>query len=68
MTNGFHTKDIDKSYQICCQFLGKKDTVSKNYKEKGFTWKTSVRSIFFCREQWMEIKITEYLICRQEAF
>ena len=23
---------------------------------------------FFYREQWMEIKITEYVMCRQEAF
>ena len=27
--DGFHTKDIDKSYQIICQFLGKKTTIRK---------------------------------------
>ena len=35
MANGFHFKDIDKLYQICCQFLGKKITIRKtNYKHK----------------------------------
>ena len=29
MADGFHTKEIDKSYQICCQFLGKKITMRK---------------------------------------
>ena len=29
MTNGFHTKDVGKSCQICCQFLGKKITIRK---------------------------------------
>ena len=27
MADGFHTKDIGKSYQICCQFLGEKITI-----------------------------------------
>ena len=42
MVDGFHIKDIDKLYQICCQFLGKKITIRKiNYKhkiEKIFLW------------------------------
>ena len=42
MVDGFHIKDIDKLYQICCQFLGKKITIMKiNYKhkiEKIFLW------------------------------
>ena len=35
MADGFHIKDIDKLYQICCQFLGNKTTIRKtNYKHK----------------------------------
>ena len=35
MADGFHIKDIDKLYQICSQFLGKKTTIRKtNYKHK----------------------------------
>ena len=35
MADGFRIKDIDKIYQICCQFLGKKITMRKtNYKHK----------------------------------
>ena len=29
MADGFHTKDIDKPYQIFSQFLGKKITIRK---------------------------------------
>ena len=35
MADGFHIKDIDKLYQICSQFLGKKITIRKSdYKHK----------------------------------
>ena len=35
MADGFHIKDIDKLYQNCCQFLGKKITIKKtNYKHE----------------------------------
>ena len=29
MADGLHTKDIDKSYQISCQFLGTKNAIRK---------------------------------------
>ena len=35
MADGFHTEDIDRLYQLCCQFLGKKITIrNTNYKHK----------------------------------
>ena len=35
MVDGFHIKDIDKLYQIYCQFLGKKIAIKKtDYKHK----------------------------------
>ena len=34
MADGFHTKDNDKLYQICRQFLGKKITIRKNINTK----------------------------------
>ena len=35
MADEFHTKDIDKLYQICFQFFGKKITIRKTkYKHK----------------------------------
>ena len=34
MADGFHTKDIDKLYQICCQFWGKKITIRKTMNTK----------------------------------
>ena len=34
MAGGFHTKDIDKLYQICCQFLGKENYNKEYYKHK----------------------------------
>ena len=35
VADGFHVKDVDKLYQICCQVLGKKITIRKtNYKHK----------------------------------
>ena len=40
MADGFHTKDIDKSYQICCHFLGKKITIRK-------TINTKLKNIFY---------------------
>ena len=45
MADGFDTKDIDKLYQICCQFLGKKITIRKtNYKHK-------IEKIYFMNTQ-----------------
>ena len=35
MTDGFHTKDIDKSYRICCQFLEKQNYNKENDKHKN---------------------------------
>ena len=34
MTDGFHTKDIDKLCRICCQFLGKENYNKQNHKQK----------------------------------
>ena len=34
MADGFHTKDIGKLDQICCQFLGKKITIRKTINTK----------------------------------
>ena len=44
MADGFHTKDIDKLYQICCQFLGKENYKKENYKHK--TEKISFMNIY----------------------
>ena len=34
MVDGFHTKDIDKLCQICCQFLGKEITIRETINTK----------------------------------
>ena len=34
MADELHTKNINKLYQICCQFLGKENYNKENYKHK----------------------------------
>ena len=34
MAGGFHTEDIDKFCQTCCQFLGKENYNKENHKHK----------------------------------